>query len=415
MKKISAILATMVHLTLAAQTNDADLLNEEGAADFYKSELKATRIPVRPGVPGKAPFWNAYTKRFMYAPAFDFQIVEGAVKYRFTVNDEKGGIFIFTAKNPWEPLSPVWNDVAVGAVTVKAEGLDSKGRCVGLAGERLFYRLAIFNGPYRSSLTKTNTEAGLEGLRALLDSERFRYWLSEGKPFPGERLNCYPTKEMGASIRAMVQLSKLTADKEESQRALKTARNIADFLIDSLSVPAGKVMEYMPFVYWLDPHRTVAETPSSKKRAEMTMLSEPPRAILGYIELYEVCGEKKYLDAALRAARTYSKIMREDNTWPLMVEKEDGTVIEQMTFFPVCRGSSTVMKSFGKAFEVTGKEVYRAKAESIARTLVVTQQYHGGGEIPTFPMTSKNIYWTNNSCLNAMNLIILDQILSARQ
>jgi len=136
------------------------------------------------------------------------------------------------------------------------------------------------------------------------------------------------------NIRAMVLLSKLTDDKTESENALKVACNIADYLIEDLTVPAGNVMENIPFVYWLDPERTVSPAPSAERRHDQTMLSEPVRAILGYMELYEAGGNKKYLDAAVRAARTYVKIMRPDNTWSLMVEKNSGIVIEPKPVVP---------------------------------------------------------------------------------
>lgn len=520
------------------------LLSFSALQFFSLPAFSSTSSPIRPGEPGKTPFWNTHTKRFMYAPAFDFAKIQNAATYQFTATDETGKAHTFTAAAPWAPLTPVWNDIPPGAVTLKVEALDSSGKIIGLAGERAFYRSAPFNGPYRPDRAVTNTDAGLAGLRALLHGQRFQYWLTEAKPHPGERHNCYPSKEMGASIRAMVLLSKITPDKKESADALKTARNIADYLIDRLTVPAGKTMEHIPFVYWLDPDRTVKPAPSAERRHDQTMLSEPTRAIIAYLELHDACGDKKYLGAAVKAARTYAKIMRPDNTWPLIVEKESGkitepkpvvptwlmfmfndldkkygftefkkyaaiceqwitdnpvktfawdaqfedikirllyenmsyeqasdfawyllenysadpgkialaeeilrfvedqfavwekprpswhqkfkmpggpnnqnrhidnwilpAVIEQHTFFPVCRATATVMKSLGKAYQVTGKEIYLAKAQSLAGTLVETQKHHGGGEIPTFPMTTENIIWTNNSCLNAIYLIQLD-------
>lgn len=519
------------------------------SSKFHAQELEATRLPIRPGAPGKTPFWNGFTKRFMYAPAFDFPKVKDAVNYKFTATDENGKTHTFTAGAPWAPLTPVWNDIAVGAVSLKVEGLDASGNIAGTSGERSFYRLAIFSGPYRGSREKTNTQAGVEGLRGLLYSQRFQYWLIEGKPYPGERHNCYPAKEMGASIRGMVLLSKLTDDKKESRDALQVARNIADYLIDHLTIPAGKPMEHMPFVYWLDPNRTVTPASSAQKNHDQTMLSEPTRAILGYMELYEACGNKKYLDAAVKAARTYVKIMRPDNTWPLMVQKESGEIldtkpvvptwlmfmfneldkkysfhefrkyadiceqwlmdnpvktfawdaqfedikirplyqnmsyeqgsdmawyllenypddsgktalaeeilrfvedqfvvwekprtswyekfkmpgglnnkkrsidnwilpatIEQYVFFPVCRATATVMKAYGKAYQVTRKDIYLAKAQSLAGTLAATQKHHGGGEFPTYPMTTENAIWTNNSNLIAIYMIQLDMYIKA--
>jgi len=552
-----------------------------GSSKFHAQELEATRQPIRPGVPGKAPFWNGFTKRFMYAPAFDFAKVGGAVKYKFTATDENGKTHTFTADAPWAPLSPVWNDIAVGAVSLKVEGVDSAGKTVGLAGEREFYRSAIFNGPYRTPESASvkpadggrpdprlgpgpgagrklsagetpappYTEAGLAGLRGLLKSTRFQHWLKEGRPYPGDARGCYPSKEMGASVRGMVLLSKLTKDKKESEEALKIARIIADYIIDNLTVPAGNKMEYMPYVYWLDPNATVNLPGAAKNRTGETMLSEPPKAIRGYLDLYEACGDKKYLDAAVRAMRTFVKIRRKDGTWPVMVTRDDGkeieskalvptwimftfnelakkhgqtefakyaadcekwimenpaktfawdaqfedikirpkyqnmsydqaadtawyllenfpadrekvalaeeilrfiedqfavwekpkdswpnkfrmpghaearhinqwivpSIIEQHTFYPVCRATVTTMRAFGKAYEVTGREIHRAKAESLANTILVTQKFHGGGEIPTFPMTSLLPVWTNNSVYNAMFLIDLDADLGRRK
>jgi len=36
------------------------------------------------------------------------------------------------------------------------------------------------------------------------------------------------------------------------------------------------------------------------------------------------------------------------------------------------------------------------------------QRYHGGGEFETFPLTTHNIIWTNNSVYAALFLIDMD-------
>ena len=78
--------------------------------------LQETAIPVRPGVPGQQPFWNAWAVQFQYAPAFDFKEVTGAKSYRFTVMPAKGKPLSFTAATPWSPLSPVWEKLITGVV-----------------------------------------------------------------------------------------------------------------------------------------------------------------------------------------------------------------------------------------------------------------------------------------------------------
>ncbi|MBO6161383.1 MAG: hypothetical protein J6O01_07885, partial [Bacteroidales bacterium] len=69
------------------------------------------------------PFWNVYSHRFLYAPAFPFEEVEGARSYRFTVVCEDGAVLSFLAKSPQADLSPVWDRIPVGEVRVSVEGL----------------------------------------------------------------------------------------------------------------------------------------------------------------------------------------------------------------------------------------------------------------------------------------------------
>jgi maltose/maltodextrin transport system substrate-binding protein len=106
------------------------------------------KFPLRPGIPGKVPFWNAYAKSFMYAPAFDFKFIEKATFYRFTAfslaaNKE----FTFDAKVPYAPLTPIWDKLPIGQVALTVEGLDDKEQIFGLSGTRVFYRAAGYNDP----------------------------------------------------------------------------------------------------------------------------------------------------------------------------------------------------------------------------------------------------------------------------
>src|SRR5205814_1086355 len=68
--------------------------------------------------------WNEHAKQFMFAPAFDFKPVEGAKEYRFTIEAADSQHFSFVAAAPSASLSPVWDNVPVGDVTVKVESLD---------------------------------------------------------------------------------------------------------------------------------------------------------------------------------------------------------------------------------------------------------------------------------------------------
>src|SRR4051812_37506586 len=80
--------------------------------------------PIRPGVPGKSPFWNAQAKQFIAPPAFGFEPVAGAKVYRFTIECSDGSRRSFEGGEPWAPMTPVWRDVPAGKTKVLVEGLD---------------------------------------------------------------------------------------------------------------------------------------------------------------------------------------------------------------------------------------------------------------------------------------------------
>ena len=105
--------------------------------------------PIRPGEPGKSPFWNGNAKQFIWPPAFDFKPVAGATGYRFTLvphEPRHEGVWTFEAKEPWAALTPVWDRIPTGTVDLKVEALN-ESRVIGVAGERTFHRAAAFNGP----------------------------------------------------------------------------------------------------------------------------------------------------------------------------------------------------------------------------------------------------------------------------
>ena len=53
---------------------------------LHRAAMREYLNPIRPGYEGRNPFWNAFATKFIYAPAFGFEPVENAVKYRFTVS-----------------------------------------------------------------------------------------------------------------------------------------------------------------------------------------------------------------------------------------------------------------------------------------------------------------------------------------
>jgi hypothetical protein len=93
-------------------------------------------IPIRPGVPGKVPFWDEQSIQFIGAPAFDFHPVTGAVAYRFSVSSKSGTTHTFEGREPWTSLTPIWDAVPVGMASLKVEALDKQREVIAIAGTR---------------------------------------------------------------------------------------------------------------------------------------------------------------------------------------------------------------------------------------------------------------------------------------
>ena len=125
----------------------------QGETDWARLNVAArehAKTPIRAGVPGVRPFWNAHAKAFIHPPAFEFGAVDGTSQYRFALMAEKKEVAAWTAAKPWLPIpADVWDSLKPGYYTVKVEGL----------GERTFYRAAVFQGPYPKGACDYRTAA----------------------------------------------------------------------------------------------------------------------------------------------------------------------------------------------------------------------------------------------------------------
>ena len=200
-------------------------------------------VPIRPGVPGKAPFWNGHARAFIHPPAFSFTNVAGAASYRFTLTPEQGAPVAWTVPEPWTPLkADVWNCLAPAYYTVKAEGMAADGTSVGVAGERKFYRAAVFKGPYAPA--KTDYRAAARRVYAsVFNLPHVQAWATNDDPPKGYDPYCYPAKILSSMIRALVRHAKY--EPKDAARALALARKMADWMI-AQSQPAGAPLAHCP-------------------------------------------------------------------------------------------------------------------------------------------------------------------------
>ena len=242
------------------------------AERLHRAAMREYLDPIRPGYEGRNPFWNAFATKFIYAPAFGFEPVESAVKYRFTVSHlgtsmvespryrkdaptedpeprrvlgpgvPTGRALSFEADSPQQSLAPVWNDIPAGRVRVTAEGLDASGRVLGKAGEREFLRDFPFRPPYNGNV-RPYAEAARMAALYIHELPAIRRWLTAAEPDMTYRHNTYACKIVGATIQLEVLVAKLLpAHREE---ALAIARNAARFLMDR-SRPEGDPLAFFP-------------------------------------------------------------------------------------------------------------------------------------------------------------------------
>ena len=333
----------LTELLLAASVLAAGTALEKDAAAEYENV-------VHPGRDDGTGFWNEKATWFMYAPAFPFKSVPGAVRYRFTVTDTKGGRNVFTAEKPTAALSPVWSKVNVADVTVVCEGVDDAGKAVGTAGERSFWKAAGFV-PGKCPLPDRDLrEAARRVYAYVFNKPATQYLLDTGKFDPKDPINSYAAKNGSALIRAMLTYAKL--DPARRDRALLVAEKAADYLA-SISSPAGTPLEYLVPTY-----AGPGESETGLKNADRTMLSEPTLIPPCFLDLFHATGKAKYRELAVRMGETLLRLQGEDGTWHLKVFLKDAQPCDPNRLLPI-----GMIDTLERLYAETGRAEFRTAAD----------------------------------------------------
>ncbi|MCF0172533.1 MAG: hypothetical protein HUJ91_02195 [Bacteroidales bacterium] len=310
LRELLAAAAAVVMLNACCgNSNDSfETLNSQAVKEYA--------FPVRPGYEGKSAYWNAFSPKFIYAPAFDIKEVEGAVKYRFTVTSEgEGGESCsFEAEKPCAPLSPVWNDIPAGNVKLVVESVAEDGTAAPIF-ERKFLRDFPFCGPYPVA-DKSYSEAAVKALLYVHEMPQVQRWLESGEPDMSYVLYSYPAKMLSAVICNETALAGMMPEYRESCE--KIALAVADFLI-SLSKKEGEPLAFFPPTYYGD---LIASGNAENAGKMMTLDAES--AAEAFLDLYLLTEDEQFLERAKGIVRTYSGLMGEDGSLPIKLYWETG-------------------------------------------------------------------------------------------
>lgn len=288
-----------------------------------KEALKDALIPIRPGIPGLRSFWNTYAKRFIYVPSFDFKLVDGAKKYKFTATASDSLKYSFVADKPWNNLAPIWEKMPVGFVSLQVQGLDVNNKPLGLAGSRKFYKAAPFQGPYQKKVMDYR-ESAKAASQYIYNLSYIQKWKYNSVPDTTYKLYCYPSKIIGAVVENMLLYRNLFP--QNASDALVIAKNAANYLI-SISEPKGAPLEYFPPTY-------KGEAKAAKKYKGQFMITYPAEAAFSYLDLFDITGDQSYMDAAIRIAGTYKKLQIPSGTWKLKYG-QNGEAITEIDCIPI--------------------------------------------------------------------------------
>ena len=289
---------------------DYEVLNEQAASEYLN--------PVHPGVRGEVPFWNKFAFKFTYAPAFDFDDVEGASAHVFSATGGDITLF-FTSDTPRAALSPIWGELPYGMINLSVQAIGAEKEPVGDPQTRSFTKDYPFIGPYES-VSNDYMGAAIRAAEYIHNSPIGQLWLVNGEPDLGYRFNSYPCKIWSATVQCECFLAAKKPEYKEA--ALKVARNAAAALM-KYARPAGEPLAYFPPTYFSGPGSESLAGVLDRNQ-ETTMFVEAVCAAKALLDLYDATKDRQYFDFACHIADTYRSLQKEDGYWPMKVNYHTG-------------------------------------------------------------------------------------------
>ncbi|MDF3076454.1 MAG: hypothetical protein K0S09_343 [Sphingobacteriaceae bacterium] len=316
-KKTIYVLIAFAATVAGCKSLNGTNTNEKSLGEIAKQE---SATPIRPGKPGVAPFWNAKAHQFIYAPAFDYKLVPGAVKYQYKVRSlVDSSDHNFESDVPYTPLSKIWTALPIGFFTLEVNGLSATGANLGTAGKGKYYHAAYFNGPYYEPVMPYDKSAMI-ALDTLFNRSYVNYWYTHKVPDPDYVNYRYPAKIISALVIGAVTYARLKPNTPEATRSTELAKTIADYLL-SIRYPKGSAWEYFVPTYY---GPRIGKDPKSHMQLTNNFTIMGVDAGNAFLDLYNLNGDKKYLEAAKQIAQTYLKTQLPSGTWYQFVNYQTG-------------------------------------------------------------------------------------------
>ncbi len=319
-----------------------------------RQALREYQQPIRPGNDGSYPFWNAYARKFLFAPAFDFPDTAGADSYLFQATDGKGGLWQMHTTSPRADLSPIWQQLPAGSqITLTVIALDAKGhQTTDTVGQRHFLRDYPFCGPYNTP-ARPYKEAALKAMLYVHFLPAIRHWADHTEPDMSYPHNTYACKIMGSTLRNEALVAHFFPELRDE--ALAMARNVAAFL-RTISQPPQMPLAYFPPTYY---GGLIAS--SRAENQNKTMCMEAVTVAEGLLDLYRESGERQYYDWALGIADTYLRLQRPDGSLPIKLDLTTGEPVNE-----ACAMLHPLLRFFERLhdeFDLTTYEEGRLRAQ----------------------------------------------------
>lgn len=315
-KSVWILLFLTSFLVSCQQTNNKT--NEINYDEVNRVTNLESLIPVRPGVPGETPFWNQAAKQFIYAPAFNVALMDGANKYKYIATAADNTQYEFISEIPYDNLGEIWDEIPVGFVSLDIVGLDNENNQLEEINSFNFYKATYFSGPYHEKVSDYRTSAE-RALEYEFNQKHIQHWLTNGTPDSlSYNLYCYPSKIIGAVVESMLEYSKISSSNKDA--ALQISETAANYLIN-LSEPEGAPLEYFPPTY-------MGEKRTAKAYRNQFMIIYPALTASIYLDLYDVTNNAEYKDAAFRIADTYKKLQEPNGTWKIKLWVDGSSVTD---------------------------------------------------------------------------------------